>query len=204
MTDKTQDPIAAAAETLRGLLVEAAQESQARPTVGRQQAEAEAEIDVLDRILAASDTALQELGKIKKGQITPRYEKALGALEEAREEAAALAELGDNKRLAQACRAVAQVRRRSASSIIKTEIRDADQQARVLLKNCRSRARAQAARAQRHRTQIDEWHQRLTALQGASHALATLARIRVRPCGEEATNQSKPIGDAVDGDSPAP
>ena len=203
MTDKTPDPIAAAAETLRGLLVEAAQESQARPTVGRQQAEAEAEIDVLDRILAASDTALQALGQIKKGQTTTRYEKALGALEAAREEAATLAELGGNKRLAKACRAVAQVRRRSASPIIKIEIRDADQQARVLLKSCRARARAQAARAQRHRAEIDEWHQRLTALQGASHALATLARIPVRPCGGEAANQSEPMGEAVDGDGTA-
>ena len=200
MTDKTQDPIAVAAETLRGLLVAAAQESQARPTVGRQQAEAEAEIDVLDRILAASDTALQALGKIKKSTI--HYEKALGVLEEAREEAAALAELGGNKRLAKACRAVAQVRLQSASPINKTEVRDADQQARVLLKSCHARARARAARAQRHRTEIDEWHQRLTALQGASHALATLARIPVRPCGGEAANQ-EPMREAVDGGGPA-
>ena len=125
MADKTQDSIPTAAEQLRGLLVEAAQASQAGPTVGRQQAEAEAEIIALDRILVASDAALQALAHFRKGRSIARCEKAFDALEEARADAAALAEVGGNKRLAKACRAVAAVSQQS-EFILKIEIKDAD------------------------------------------------------------------------------
>ena len=46
--------------------------------VSRQQAEAASEIDVLDRILAAFDTALQVLDQIKKGQSTHPLRKSPG------------------------------------------------------------------------------------------------------------------------------
>lgn len=179
MADKTQGSIPAAAEQLRGLLVEAAQASQAGPTVGRQQAEAEAEIVALDRILAASDAALQALADFRKGRSTARCEKAFGALEAARAEAAALAEAGGNKRLAKACRAVAKVSQPSEFSIsIKIGIREADQKARALLTSCRAHARARAARAERDRAEANEWKRQQTELQGSVRALATLARLR--------------------------
>ena len=195
MTDKAQDLIPTAAATFRDLLVEAAQASQAGPTVGLQQAEAKAEIAALDRILAASDAAMQELARFQGSRRIAHYENALGELEGARVEAAALAEVGGNKRLAKACRAVAQVRRRSDSlsskpdrvekpeerslrlKTIKAEIKDADNKARALLTSCRAHAHAQAASAQRHRAQIDEWKQQQAAIQASIHALATLARI---------------------------
>ena len=181
MADKTQGSIPAAAEQLRGLLVEAAQASQAGPTVGRQQAEAEAEAEIvaLDRILAASDAALQALADFRKGRSTARCEKAFGALEAARAEAAALAEAGGNKRLAKACRAVAKVSQPSEFSIsIKIGIREADQKARALLTSCRAHARARAARAERDRAEANEWKRQQTELQGSVRALATLARLR--------------------------
>lgn len=179
MADKTQDSIPTAAAKLRCLLVESTQASQAGPTVGRHQAEAEAEIVALDRILAASDAALQALAAFRKGRSTARCEKVFGALEEARAEAAALAELGGNKRLAKACRAVAVVSQPSEFSIsIKIEIRAADKKARALLLGCRAHARARAARAERDRAEINEWKQQQTDLRASVHALATLARIQ--------------------------
>ena len=179
MADKTQGSIPAAAEQFRGLLVEAAQASQAAPTVGRQQAEAEAEIAALDSILAASGAALQALADFRKGRSTAPCEKAFGALEAARTEAVALAELGGNKRLAKACRAVAKVSQPSEFSIhIKSEIREADKKARALLLGCRAHAQAHAARAQRDRAEANEWKRQQTELQASVRALDTLARLR--------------------------
>lgn len=176
MADKTQDSISAAAEQLRGLLVAAAQASQAGPTVGRQQAEAEAELVALDRIWAASDEAMKALDRFQRGRSKAPCEKAFGALEEARAEAAALAEVGGNKRLAKACRAVAAVSQPS-EFFIKIEIKAADQKARALLTSCRAHARARAARAERDCAEANEWKQQQTDLQGSVHALAALARL---------------------------
>ena len=179
MADKTHVSIPAAAEQLRDLLVEAAQASQAAPTVGRQQAEAEAEIVALDRILAASDAALQALAYFREGRSTARCEKVFGALEASRAEAAALAEAGGNKRLAKVCRAVAKVSQPSEfSRSTKSAIRDADKKARALLLGCRAHARAVCARAKRDCAEVNEWKQQQTDLQGSVHALATLARLR--------------------------
>ena len=186
MADNSQDPTLAATKTFPDLLLEAAQACQAAPAVERQQAEAEAELNVLDRLLAASDAAMKKMGQFKKSHNTTSYKQALDEAEDTREEAAALAEVEGNKRLAKACRAVAAASRLADSLLSKPDLleavraktRDAYKKALALLKSCRAHAHVRAAKASIQRAETDQWKKRETDLQASAHALAALARIR--------------------------
>lgn len=196
MTDKTQAPIPTAAAAFRDLLVEAAQACQAAPGVERQEAEAEAELVALDRLLTASDKAMKKAIRFaNSNKNIASYKKALGEAGDAREQAAALAEVEGNKRLAKACRAVAAAIRLADSLLskpdpeqtrreqllllekVKAETKVAHQKALALLKSCRAHAHARAAHARRQRAEIDAWKKRETDLRASCHALAALARI---------------------------